>query len=41
MLEKQAASYEDQVHQLQRALGRGEVDFSEQKVCIHQNDKRF
>ena len=32
MLEKQLASYEVQVHELQRALGRGEVDFSEQRV---------
>jgi len=27
--------YEAQVHELQRALGRGQVDFSEQKVYFN------
>ena len=32
MLEKQTSSFEAQLHELQRALGRGEADFSEQRV---------
>lgn len=36
MLEKQAASFEAQIHELQRALGRGEVDLSEQKVFMNE-----
>ena len=32
MLEKQINSYEAQVHELQRALGRGESDFSDKRV---------